>query len=229
MGRSRFGLAIQVGEGLLAAALGDQHEVPAWRLPPVGAWKARSRHSTSSSRSTGRVRSRRLRIARVVDSSSSGVSSPDHLHHTEPGENSADPPQPATRLAAEQSRGADAMAKSGRARAGGPVHGDAAAANPCRRLRRVGRPASPAGMIPKRPAGHRKSPLTCHLRVTPSPCVRSYRRHMKETRPAGRTAMAALRPAQARQGRRRSLPPAHSAPPGMAPSAAAAGRWLERK
>src|SRR5690348_18316376 len=27
MGRSRFGLAIQVGEGLLAAALGDQHEV----------------------------------------------------------------------------------------------------------------------------------------------------------------------------------------------------------
>jgi len=29
MGRSRFGLAIQVGEGLLAAALGDQHEVPA--------------------------------------------------------------------------------------------------------------------------------------------------------------------------------------------------------
>ena len=38
-------------------------------LPPVGAWKARSKHSSNSSRSTGRDKSRRLRTVRVVDNS----------------------------------------------------------------------------------------------------------------------------------------------------------------
>jgi hypothetical protein len=74
---------------------------------------------------------------------------------------------------------------------------------------------------------HRKIPLPCHLRVTPSPCVRSYRPQMKETLSAGRTGMAAPRPARAQQGNCRSLPRAQSAPPGMTRSAAAARRWLE--
>ena len=72
-----------------------------------------------------------------------------------------------------------------------------------------------------------KIPLTCHLRVTPSPCLRSYRPQMKEMQPAGRTGMAALRAARAQQGNCRSLPRAQSAPPGMTRSAAAARRWLE--
>src|ERR1039457_2731353 len=38
-----------------------------------GAWKARSRHSSSSSGSTRRVRSRRLRTVRAVDSNWSGL------------------------------------------------------------------------------------------------------------------------------------------------------------
>src|SRR5438309_10810956 len=43
-----------------------------WRLEPVGAWRAIWRHSSSSSRGTGRSRSSRLRTARVVVRSSSG-------------------------------------------------------------------------------------------------------------------------------------------------------------
>src|SRR4051812_38222455 len=43
-----------------------------WLLPPVGACVATSMHSRSSDGSTGRVRSRRLRTDRVVESSSSG-------------------------------------------------------------------------------------------------------------------------------------------------------------
>ncbi len=73
----------------------------------------------------------------------------------------------------------------------------------------------------------RKIPLPCHLRVTPNPCVRSYRPQMKETQPAGSRGMAALRAARARQGSCGSLRRAQSAPPGMARSAAPAGRWLE--
>ena len=45
-----------------------------WLLPPVGAWVATSMHSRSSSGSTGRLRSRRLRTDRVVERSSSGPS-----------------------------------------------------------------------------------------------------------------------------------------------------------
>jgi hypothetical protein len=86
-------------------------------------------------------------------------------------------------------------------------------------------PGQPCRMVPNRRADHRKIPLTCHLRVTPSPLVRSYRPDMKETQPAGRTGMAALRAARVRQGRRGSLPRAQSAPPGMACSAAPAERW----
>src|SRR5215471_3982919 len=37
-----------------------------WRLDPVGAWTATWRHSSSSSRGTGRSKSSRLRTARVV-------------------------------------------------------------------------------------------------------------------------------------------------------------------
>src|SRR5579863_6607878 len=44
-----------------------------WLLEPVGACTASSRHSRISSGSTGREKSRRLRTARVVESSSSGV------------------------------------------------------------------------------------------------------------------------------------------------------------
>src|SRR6478609_2353957 len=43
----------------------------ACELEPVGAWRASSRHSSSTSRSTGRWRSSRLRTARVVESTSS--------------------------------------------------------------------------------------------------------------------------------------------------------------
>src|SRR5215213_2693468 len=46
-----------------------------WWLDPVGAWRARARHSSSTSRSTGREKSRRRRTDRVVLSSSSGVRS----------------------------------------------------------------------------------------------------------------------------------------------------------
>src|SRR5579884_179509 len=42
-----------------------------WWLEPVGAWSAISRHSSSSSRGTGRLRSRRRRTARVVVRTSS--------------------------------------------------------------------------------------------------------------------------------------------------------------
>jgi hypothetical protein len=85
-------------------------------------------------------------------------------------------------------------------------------------------PGQPCRMVPDGRPVHRKIPLTCHLRVTPSPLVRSYRPDMKETQPAGLTGMAALRAARVRQGRRGSLPRAQSAPPGMACSAAPAGR-----
>ena len=73
----------------------------------------------------------------------------------------------------------------------------------------------------------RKIPLMCHLRVTPSPCVHSYRPQTKETWPAGRAGMSALRPARAGHGSRRSLRRAQYAPPGLARSAVPAGRWLE--
>src|SRR5205807_9829563 len=46
------------------------HRQPCW-LPPVGAWVARSRHSSITSAGTGLSRSSRLRTARVVVSSSS--------------------------------------------------------------------------------------------------------------------------------------------------------------
>ena len=87
--------------------------------------------------------------------------------------------------------------------------------------------SAPVGMISNGRGYQRKIPLPCHLRVTPSPCVRSYRPQMKETLSAGRTGMAAPRPARAQQGNCRSLPRAQSAPPGMTRSAAAARRWLE--
>src|SRR5437879_3687878 len=45
-----------------------------WRLEPVGAWTAIWRHSSSSSRGTGRDRSSRLRTALVVVRTSSGLS-----------------------------------------------------------------------------------------------------------------------------------------------------------
>src|SRR5712691_7838053 len=45
-----------------------------WIFDPVGACWAIVRHSSSTVRSTGRVKSRRFRTARVVVSSSSGVS-----------------------------------------------------------------------------------------------------------------------------------------------------------
>src|SRR5215470_3032476 len=45
-----------------------------WRLDPVGAWTATCRHSSSSSRGTGREKSSRLRTARVVVSTSSAES-----------------------------------------------------------------------------------------------------------------------------------------------------------
>ncbi len=73
--------------------------------------------------------------------------------------------------------------------AGGPANGDAAGPSPRRGLPGAGRSASPAAMVPDRRAHHRKIPLACHLRVTPSPGVRSYRPQMKETQPAGRTGM----------------------------------------
>ena len=44
-----------------------------WRLLPVGAWRARSRHSMITSRSTGRSKSRRFRTLLVVESNSSFV------------------------------------------------------------------------------------------------------------------------------------------------------------
>jgi DNA-binding transcriptional LysR family regulator len=57
-------------------------------------------------------------------------------------EPSRPPPQPATPLGRGALPEADAMASEARL-GGGPVNGDAALADPCRRLRRAGRPASP--------------------------------------------------------------------------------------
>ena len=44
-----------------------------WRFDPVGAWRAISRHSSTTARSTGLSKSRRLRTERVVVSTSSAV------------------------------------------------------------------------------------------------------------------------------------------------------------
>ena len=45
-------------------------------------------------------------------------------------------------------------------------------------------PVSRAWMVPNRRAHHPRIPLPCHLRVTPTLCVRSYHRQMTATQPA---------------------------------------------
>jgi hypothetical protein len=52
-----------------------------WRLDAVGAWTASSRHSRMTAGSTGRLKSSRLRMTRVVESSSSFVSSVRQIAH----------------------------------------------------------------------------------------------------------------------------------------------------
>ena len=67
-------LAVEVGQRLLGvAASSTSTHCQACRFEPDGACTAMAMHSSTTERSTGRVRSSRLRTARVVVSSSSGV------------------------------------------------------------------------------------------------------------------------------------------------------------
>jgi hypothetical protein len=102
---------------------------------------------------------------------------PDHLHHTEP---SRPPPQPAMPLGRGALPGCCRHCLTSALGLAGSVNGDAAGQTPCHMRCRAGRSASPGPGWSRISADHRKIPLTCHLRVTPSPGVRSYGPQMKE-------------------------------------------------
>src|SRR5258708_5865373 len=132
---------------------------------------------------------RSVHCALAADLPPGWYTQPDHLHDTEPDENPADPTPARNTIRLRSAPGElTPWRKEGALELAGPVNGDAAGAKP-HVAGYVGQGAArpaPAGMVPNRHAHHRKIPLPCHLRVTPSPSVRSYRPHIKETQPPRR-------------------------------------------